>query len=138
MHRHRRTLQTKGIAIMARITHRSVLVTGGNRGIGGVLVEEALRRGASRVYVDTRGSLAHADGRVTPLTLEARAWRLRKELSRGSSLSPHTTAATQMSTSPTPPAPPPPPPPPPPAPPLQVAPGAHVAELSTPTIHGAG
>jgi NAD(P)-dependent dehydrogenase (short-subunit alcohol dehydrogenase family) len=56
---------------MARITHRSVLVTGGNRGIGGVLVEEALRRGASRVYVDTRGPLAHTDERVTPLTLDA-------------------------------------------------------------------
>jgi hypothetical protein len=71
MHRHRRTLQTKGIAVMARIADRSVLVTGGNRGMGRALVEEALRRGVSRVYVDTRGPLAHADGRVTPLTLDA-------------------------------------------------------------------
>jgi NAD(P)-dependent dehydrogenase (short-subunit alcohol dehydrogenase family) len=47
-----------------------VLVTGANRGIGQALVEEALRRGAQRVYAGTRQPLAHADGRVTPLTLD--------------------------------------------------------------------
>src|ERR1700737_271956 len=49
---------------------RAVLVTGANRGIGQALVEEALRRGAQRVYAGTRQPLAHLDGRVTPLTLD--------------------------------------------------------------------
>ena len=43
---------------------------GANRGIGKALVEEALRRGAKQVYAGTRQSLAHPDGRVTPLTLD--------------------------------------------------------------------
>src|SRR6202048_1961434 len=49
---------------------RAVLVTGANRGIGQALVEEALSRGAQRVYAGTRQPLAHSDGRVTPLTLD--------------------------------------------------------------------
>jgi NAD(P)-dependent dehydrogenase (short-subunit alcohol dehydrogenase family) len=52
------------------IADSAVLVTGANRGIGQALVEEALRRGAKRVYAGTRRPLAHADGRVTPLTLD--------------------------------------------------------------------
>src|SRR5262245_6561674 len=55
---------------MVSIANGAVLVTGGNRGIGRALVEEALRRGPSRVYAGTRGPLAHPDGRVTPLTLD--------------------------------------------------------------------
>ena len=51
------------------IADRAVLVTGANRGIGQALVEEALRRGAKRVYAGTRQPLAHVDGRVTPLIL---------------------------------------------------------------------
>jgi NAD(P)-dependent dehydrogenase (short-subunit alcohol dehydrogenase family) len=52
------------------IADRAVLVTGANRGLGRALVEEALRRGAQRVYAGTRQPLAHSDGRVTPLTLD--------------------------------------------------------------------
>ncbi len=52
------------------IADRAVLVTGANRGLGQALVEEALRRGAKRVYAGTRQPLAHSDGRVTPLTLD--------------------------------------------------------------------
>src|SRR3981081_1600471 len=52
------------------IEDKAVLVTGSNRGIGQALVEEALSRGAKRVYAGTRQPLAHADGRVTPLTLD--------------------------------------------------------------------
>jgi len=51
-------------------TDKAVLVTGANRGIGQALVEEALRRGASRVYAGTRRPMAHPDGRVTPLILD--------------------------------------------------------------------
>jgi NAD(P)-dependent dehydrogenase (short-subunit alcohol dehydrogenase family) len=55
---------------MGTIADRTVLVTGANRGIGHALVEEALRRGANRVYAGTRQPLAHSNGRVTPLTLD--------------------------------------------------------------------
>src|ERR1700691_4652125 len=52
------------------IADKAVLVTGANRGIGQALVEEALRRGAKRVYAGTRQPLTHIDGRVRPLTLD--------------------------------------------------------------------
>jgi len=52
------------------IEGKAVLITGANRGIGQALVEEALRRGASRVYAGTRQALAHPDARVTPLRLD--------------------------------------------------------------------
>jgi len=52
------------------IKDRAVLVTGANRGIGQALVDEALRRGAKRVYAGTRQPLVNLDGRVTPLTLD--------------------------------------------------------------------
>ncbi len=53
-----------------KIADKAVLVTGANRGIGQALVEEALRRGAKRVYAGTRQPLTHSDGRVMPLTLD--------------------------------------------------------------------
>ena len=52
------------------ITNRTVMITGANRGIGRALVNEALRRGAKRVYAGTRSVLEHADQRVTPLALD--------------------------------------------------------------------
>ncbi len=59
-------MSTKGMTI----EDRAVLVTGANRGIGQALVEEALRRGAKRVYAGTRQPLTYLDGLVTPLTLD--------------------------------------------------------------------
>ncbi len=53
-----------------KIADSTVLVTGANRGLGKALVEEALRRDAKRVYAGARQSFAHADKRITPLTLD--------------------------------------------------------------------
>src|ERR1700676_3474188 len=52
------------------IKDREVLVTGANRGMGQALVEEALRRGAKRVYAGTRLLSTHLDMHVSPLTLD--------------------------------------------------------------------
>jgi NAD(P)-dependent dehydrogenase (short-subunit alcohol dehydrogenase family) len=52
------------------IADKALLVTGANRGIGQALVEEALRRGAKRVYAATRRPISHPDTRVTPLILD--------------------------------------------------------------------
>lgn len=52
------------------IEEKSVLVTGASRGLGRALVEEALQRGAARVFAAARQPLVHADPRVTPITLD--------------------------------------------------------------------
>ncbi|MEU0090193.1 SDR family NAD(P)-dependent oxidoreductase [Kribbella sp. NPDC006257] len=49
---------------------KTILVTGAGRGIGKALVNEALSRGAKRIYAGTRQPLTHPDERVTPLTLD--------------------------------------------------------------------
>lgn len=52
------------------IAGKTILVTGANRGIGRALVDEALARGAERVYAGTRQPFVHPDPRVTPLSLD--------------------------------------------------------------------
>jgi len=54
----------------ATVASRAILVTGANRGIGQALVEEALSRGAARVYAGARRPFIHRDRRVTPLILD--------------------------------------------------------------------
>lgn len=49
---------------------KAVLITGANRGIGHALVEEALVRGATRVYAGTRRPIYHPDSRVTAVPLD--------------------------------------------------------------------
>ncbi|TGQ38373.1 SDR family NAD(P)-dependent oxidoreductase [Mesorhizobium sp. M00.F.Ca.ET.216.01.1.1] len=53
-----------------KIADSTILVTGANRGIGRALVEEALGRGAKRVFAGTRKPMAHSDRRVTSLTVD--------------------------------------------------------------------
>jgi NAD(P)-dependent dehydrogenase (short-subunit alcohol dehydrogenase family) len=57
------------------IENKAVLITGANRGIGQALVEEALQRGARRVYAGTRGELKTGEKRVTPLGLDVTTLR---------------------------------------------------------------
>ena len=52
------------------IMNKTVLVTGANRGLGRALVDEALSRGAKRVYAASRRPMVVPDQRVTPLVLD--------------------------------------------------------------------
>jgi NAD(P)-dependent dehydrogenase (short-subunit alcohol dehydrogenase family) len=61
---------TKETKDMSAIASKTVLVTGANRGLGRALVDEALARGAKRVYATSRQPMVVADERVTPLTLD--------------------------------------------------------------------
>jgi NAD(P)-dependent dehydrogenase (short-subunit alcohol dehydrogenase family) len=58
------------VTMSLAIADKTVLVTGANRGLGRALVDEALRRGAKRVYAASRKPMAVADQRVTPLILD--------------------------------------------------------------------
>jgi NAD(P)-dependent dehydrogenase (short-subunit alcohol dehydrogenase family) len=59
-------MSTRGLTIEGK----AILVTGANRGLGQALVEEALVRGAKRVYAGTRRPFVHLDDRVRVLTLD--------------------------------------------------------------------
>jgi NAD(P)-dependent dehydrogenase (short-subunit alcohol dehydrogenase family) len=59
-----------GLGGSTAIAGRTVLVTGANRGLGQALVEEALRRGAARVYAGARHPFTHPDERVTPVIMD--------------------------------------------------------------------
>src|SRR3954447_18172296 len=52
------------------ISDKTVLVTGANRGLGRALVDEALMRGARRVYAASRQPMVVSDERVIPLILD--------------------------------------------------------------------
>ena len=56
--------------MQATFAGKPVLVTGANRGLGQALVDEALRRGAERVYAGTRQPNVVGDDRVTPVMLD--------------------------------------------------------------------
>ena len=53
-----------------KVNNKTVLITGANRGIGRALVNEALKRGAKRVYAAARVPVQIADERVTPLIFD--------------------------------------------------------------------
>ena len=52
------------------IADKTVLITGANRGLGRALVDDALSRGAKRVYAASRQPMVVPDERVTSLTLD--------------------------------------------------------------------
>jgi NAD(P)-dependent dehydrogenase (short-subunit alcohol dehydrogenase family) len=58
------------MSTLPTLTDRTVLITGANRGIGRALLDEALARGARRVYAATRTPFTHPHERVTPLLLD--------------------------------------------------------------------
>jgi NAD(P)-dependent dehydrogenase (short-subunit alcohol dehydrogenase family) len=52
------------------ISNKIILITGATRGIGRSLVDEALKRGAKKVYAGTRRTFTHPDPRVVPIMLD--------------------------------------------------------------------
>jgi NAD(P)-dependent dehydrogenase (short-subunit alcohol dehydrogenase family) len=54
----------------AQLVDKTVLVTGANRGLGRALVDEAVKRGAKRVYAASRQPMVVSHERVTPLRLD--------------------------------------------------------------------
>lgn len=53
-----------------QVQDATILITGANRGIGRSLVDEALARGARRVYAGTRSPWDHVDERVARVPLD--------------------------------------------------------------------
>ncbi len=52
------------------LANKTVLITGANRGLGKALVNQALARGAARVYAGSRSALQSHDARVETLMLD--------------------------------------------------------------------
>jgi NAD(P)-dependent dehydrogenase (short-subunit alcohol dehydrogenase family) len=72
---------------MGGVADKAVLVTGANRGIGRAFVEEALRRGARRVYAGTRDGSSPSDERVVPVVLDVtNAAQVREAAAKAESL----------------------------------------------------
>ena len=70
-----------------QLIDKTLLVTGANRGLGRALVDEALRRGAKRVYAASRQPMVVPDQRVTPLILDVTdAAQIREAVDRVESL----------------------------------------------------
>ena len=69
------------------VADKAILVTGANRGIGRAFVEEALRRGAGRVYAGTRDRCQPSDERVVPVVLDVtNAAQIREAAAKAESL----------------------------------------------------
>ena len=75
-----------GVAV-GGVAGKAVLVTGANRGIGRAFVEEALCRGAGRVYAGTRDPSWRPDERVVPVVLDVtNAAQIQKAVAKAESL----------------------------------------------------
>ncbi|MEV6824509.1 SDR family oxidoreductase [Amycolatopsis sp. NPDC051102] len=58
---------------MGTLTGKTVLVTGGRRGLGAAIVDEALRRGAAKIYSTARAEFTDDRPAVHPRVLEVRS-----------------------------------------------------------------
>ncbi|GAA1279940.1 putative short chain dehydrogenase/reductase [Planotetraspora silvatica] len=67
---------------MTTVSGATVLVTGGQRGLGKEIVQELLRAGAAKVYVTSREPVAENDPRIVPLEFELADPRAAAELAR--------------------------------------------------------
>src|SRR6516162_7603815 len=75
-----------GVAVSG-VAGKAVLVTGANRGIGRAFVEEALCRGAGRVYAGTRDPSWRPDERVVPVVLDVtNAAQIQEAIAKAESL----------------------------------------------------
>lgn len=67
---------------MATVSGATILVTGGQRGLGKEIVQELLRAGAAKVYVTSRTPSPETDSRIVPLAFELEDPQAAAELAR--------------------------------------------------------
>jgi NAD(P)-dependent dehydrogenase (short-subunit alcohol dehydrogenase family) len=67
---------------MTSIDGATVLVTGGQRGLGRAFVDELLARGAAKVYATARNPVAGADPRIVPVAVDVTDAQSVAELAR--------------------------------------------------------